>query len=75
MTKISVEKRLYLTLIGANLIFLALFFLIIGFLKFYQESPIQLIVEISSILIGSLMIFFGLRGMKRNSPKRNREHD
>lgn len=69
MTKISVENRLYLTLIGANLILLALFLLIIGLLKFIPESPIQLIVEISSILIGSLMIFIGLKGMKRNSPK------
>jgi len=69
MNKISKETRLYLTLIGVNLIFLGLFFFIINLLKFYGESPNLPIIEISFVLIGSLMIFIGLRGSNRNSPK------
>ena len=70
MTKLSMQTRLYLTLIGANLIFLGLFLLIIGLLHLYEESPIQLIVETLTILIGGLLMFIGLRGRKRNSQKK-----
>jgi hypothetical protein len=70
MNKISIKNRLYLTLIGANLNFLALFFFIIGLLKLYGESPDSLIAEIFTILIGSLMIFVGLKGFNRNNPKK-----
>jgi hypothetical protein len=69
MSKINREVRLYLALIGVNLIFLGLFFFIISLLKFYGESPILPIVEISFVLIGSIMIIVGLKGFKRNSPK------
>ena len=67
MSKINWEVRLYFALIGVNLIFLGLFFFIISLLKFYGESPILPIVEISFVLIGSLMIIIGLKGFKRNS--------
>ena len=70
MTRLSMQTRLYLTLIGANLVFLGLFLLIIGLLHLYEESPIQLIVEILTILIGGLLMFVGLRGRKRNSQKK-----
>ena len=70
MTKLSMQTRLYLTLIGANLIFLGLFLLIIGLLHLYEESLIQLIVETLTILIGGLLMFIGLRGRKRNSQKK-----
>lgn len=69
MSKINREVRLYLALIGVNLIFLGLFFFIISLLKFYGENPILPIVEISFVLIGSIMIIVGLRGFNRNSPK------
>jgi hypothetical protein len=69
MSKINREVRLYLALIGVNLIFLGLFFFIIGLLKFYGESPILPILEISFVLIGSIMIIIGLKGSNRNSPK------
>jgi hypothetical protein len=69
MSKINWEVRLYLALIGVNLIFLGLFFFIISLLKFYVESPILPIVEISFVLIGSIMIIVGLKGFNRNSPK------
>ncbi|MGA3290786.1 MAG: hypothetical protein ABSD42_11180 [Candidatus Bathyarchaeia archaeon] len=72
MIKISRETRLYLTLIGVNLNFLGLlFFIITSLLKFYEESPDLPIVEISFVLIGSLMIFIGLKGFNRNSPKKS----
>jgi hypothetical protein len=70
MSKISKETRLYLTLIGANLNLLGLFFFIIGLIKFYGESPCLSILEISFVVIGSLMIFIGLKGYNRNNPKR-----
>ena len=64
------EIRLYLTLIGVNLVFLALFFFIISsLLKFYGESISLFLVEISFVLIGGIMIFVGLKGFKRNTPK------
>lgn len=69
MSKINREVRLYLALVGVNLIFLGLFFFIISLLKFYGESPILSIVEISFVLIGSIMIVVGLRGFNRNGPK------
>ena len=69
MSKINREVRLYLALIGVNLIFLGLFFFIISLLKFYGESPILPIVEITFVLIGSIMIIVGLKGFNRNSPK------
>jgi len=69
MTKMSRETRLYLTLIGVNLDFLALFFFIIGLLKYYGESTALPIVEISFVLIGSIMIFIGLKGYNRNNQK------
>ena len=69
MTKMSMETRLYLALIGVNLDFLALFFFIISLLKFYGESPYFPMLEISFFLIGSLMIFIGLKGYKRNKEK------
>ncbi|MGD0449694.1 MAG: hypothetical protein ABSA79_01400 [Candidatus Bathyarchaeia archaeon] len=69
MSKINREVRLHLALIGVNLIFLGLFFFIISLLKFYEESSILPIVEISFVLIGSLMVFIGLKGFNRNSPK------
>jgi hypothetical protein len=62
------ETRLYLALIGVNLIFLALFFFITGLLKFYGESPYLLILELSFVIIGCILIFVGLKGFKRNSP-------
>ena len=64
MINISVKTRLYLALIGVNLIFLGLFFFIIGELKFYGESPVLPILEICFVIIGSLMIFVGLKGFK-----------
>jgi hypothetical protein len=70
MNKISVEARLYLTLVGVSLNFLGLFFFIVSLLKFYGESPNFPILEISLVLIGSLMIFIGLKGFNRNSPKK-----
>ncbi len=70
MTKIRMETRLYLTLIGVNLFFLALFFFIISLLKFYGESPYFQILEISFVIIGSIMIFVGLKGSKRNTEKK-----
>jgi hypothetical protein len=69
MTTLSMQTRLYLTLIGANLIFLGLFLLIIGLLQLFQESSLQIIVETLTILVGGLLMFIGLRGMKRNSPR------
>jgi len=69
MNKISMETRLYLALIGVNLIFLGLFFFILGLIKIYGESSILPILEISFVIIGSLMIFVGLKGFKRKSPK------
>jgi hypothetical protein len=69
MSKISRETRLYLALIGVNLDFVALFFFIISLLKLYGENSNLLIVEISFVLIGSFMIFIGLKGFKRNNPK------
>ena len=69
MSKINREVRLYLALIGVNLIFLGLFFFIISLLKFYGEIPILPIVEISFVLIGSIMIIVGLKGFNRNIPK------
>lgn len=70
MSGINREVRLYLALIGVNLIFLGLFFFTISLLKFYGESPILPIVEISFVLIGSIMIFIGLKGYNRNNPER-----
>ena len=70
MSKISGETRLYLTIIGVNLDFLGLFLFIISLLKFYGESPNLPIVEISLVLVGSLMILIGLTGFNRHSPKR-----
>ena len=70
MSKISKEARLYLTLIGVNLIFLGLFFFLISLMKFYGESPNLPILEISFVLIGSFMIFSGLKGFNRNNPKK-----
>jgi hypothetical protein len=69
MSKISMETRLYLALIGANLIILGFFFFIIGLIKIYGESPILPILEISFVVIGSIMIFVGLKGFSRKSPK------
>ena len=71
MVKISVKTRLYLVLIGVNLDFLALFLFIISLLKFYAESPFFPIWEISSLLIGSLMIFIGFKGYNRKKPKKS----
>ena len=71
MTGLSMQTRLYLTLIGANLVFLGLFLLIIGLLQLYKESSIQLIVETLTILIGGLLMFVGLRGRKRNRPEKS----
>jgi hypothetical protein len=70
MSKISRETRLYLALIGVNLDFLGLFFFIIDLLKFDGEIPNLTIIEISLELVGSLMIFIGLIGFNRNSPKK-----
>jgi hypothetical protein len=70
MRKISRETRLYLTVIGVNLDFLGLFFFIISLLKIYGESPNLPIVEISFVLIGSLMIIIGLKDFKRINPKK-----
>ena len=70
MNKISVEARLYLTLVGVSLNFLGLFFFIVSLLKFYGESPNFPMLEISLVLIGSLMIFIGLKGFNRNIPKK-----
>ncbi len=70
MNKINMKTRLYLTLIGVNLNFLALFFFIIGLLKLYGESSDSLIAEIFTVLIGSLMIFVGLKSFNRNNPKK-----
>ena len=69
--KISKETRLYIALIGVNLDFLALFFFIISLLKVYEESINLSIVEISFVLIGSLMIFIGLKGFNRNNAKKS----
>lgn len=63
--------RLYLTLIGVNLNFLGLFFFITSLMKFYGESPNLPLLEISFVLIGSLMIFIGLKGFNRNNPKKS----
>ena len=68
MIKISKETRLYLTLVGVNMIFLGLLFFIISLLKFYGESPYLPILEISFVLVGSLMILVGLKGFNRNKP-------
>jgi len=70
MSKISTETRLYLTLIGVNLNFLGLFFFIASLLNFYGESPDFPIVEISLVVVGSLMIIIGFKGFNRNSPKK-----
>ena len=70
MSNLRTETRLYLALIGVNLIFLALFFFIIGLLKFYGGSPYLLIFELSFVIIGCILIFVGLKGFKRNSPSR-----
>ena len=70
MSKISRETRLYLALIGVNLDFLALFFFIISLLKLYGENSNLIVVEISFVLVGSLMIFIGLKGFKGNNPKK-----
>lgn len=68
--KNRMEIRLYLALIGVNLVLLALFFFIISsLLKFYGESTSLFLIEISFVLIGCLMIFIGLKGFKRNTPK------
>ncbi len=69
MSKISMKTRLYLTLIGVNLDFLGLFFFIIGFMKIYEESAILNSLEISFVIIGSLMILVGLKGFNRKSLK------
>jgi hypothetical protein len=69
MSKISRETRLYLTVIGVNLDFLGLFFFIISLLKFYGESPYLPTLEISFVVIGSLMILIGLKGFNRNGQK------
>ena len=61
---------MYLTLIGVNLNFLGLFFFIISLLKFYGENPNLPIVEILFVIIGSLMIFIGLKDFSRNNPKK-----
>jgi len=71
MNNIRIQTRLYLALIGVNLYFLALFFFIISLLKFYGESPYFLILEISFVIIGSVMIFVGLKGFKRNIPTKD----
>ncbi len=61
---------MYLALIGVNLVLLALFFFIISsLLKFYGESMSLFLVEISFVLVGGLMIFIGLKGFRRNTPK------
>ncbi|HUK85335.1 MAG TPA: hypothetical protein VLU95_05705 [Candidatus Acidoferrum sp.] len=70
MDKISREARLYLTVIGVNLDFLGLFFFIISLLNFYGESPYFPMIEISFVIIGSIMIFVGLIGFNRNNPKK-----
>jgi hypothetical protein len=71
MSKISIRTRLYLTLIGVNLDILALFFFIVNLLDSYGESLVFLIVEISFVLIGSLMIFIGLfKGLNRITQKK-----
>jgi hypothetical protein len=70
MIKINNQTRLYLTVIGVNLDFLGLFFFLISVLKFYGENPNLPFVEISLVLIGSLMIFIGLKGSNRNSLKK-----
>jgi len=69
MIKISNETRLYVTIIGLNLILLNLFFLIITLLKFYEESPTLIVLEISIIILGIVMIFVGLKGFKPNNSK------
>jgi hypothetical protein len=69
MSKISRETRLYLTVIGVNLDFLGLFFFIISLLKYYGESPYLPTLEISFVVIGSLMILIGLKGFNRNGQK------
>ena len=61
------ETRLYLALIGVNLIFLGLFFFIMGLLKFYGENPIIKVLEICFVIIGSLMILVGFKGFKRKA--------
>jgi hypothetical protein len=71
MSKISMGTRLYLTLIGVNLNFLGLFFFITSLMKFYGENPNLPLLEISFVLIGSLMIFIGLKGFNRNNPKKS----
>ena len=69
MSKISRETRLYLSVIGVNLDFLGLFFFIISLLKYYGESPYLPTLEISFVVIGSLMILIGLKGFNRNGQK------
>ena len=69
MSEIGIETRLYLALIGVNLIFLGLFFFIIGLMKFYGETPVLSILEISFVIVGSLMIIVGLKGFNRKSLK------
>jgi len=71
MITLSMQTRLYLALIGANLVFLGLFLLVIGLLQLYEESLIQLTVEILTILIGGLLMFIGLRGMKRTTVEKS----
>ena len=62
---------MYLTLIGVNLDILALFFFIVNLLNNYGDSLAFLTVEISFVLVGSLMIFIGLfKGLNRNNPKK-----
>lgn len=68
--EISRETRLYITVIGVNLDFLGLFFFIISLLNFYGESPYFPIIEISFVIIGSVMIFVGLIGFNRNNQKK-----
>jgi len=70
MSRISRETRLYLTLIGVNLDFLGLFFFITSLLNYYGENPNLPILEISFVLVGSLMIIIGLKGYNRNISKK-----
>ena len=61
-------------MIGVNLDFLGLFFFITDLLKFYGENPNLPVVEISLVFVGSLMIFIGLRGSRKNNLKDLRSH-
>ena len=71
MWEISRKTRLYLTLIGVNLDFLGLFFFIISLLKFFGENSNLPIAEFFFVIIGSLMIFIGLKGSSRDNPKKS----